>query len=352
MYLTERKRNTGLWPPAAADSAKLPALSPRAGSGLESQELPLSLNHLPPFPAVALRALQLASDANTRLRELHEVIRTDPAFSSELLRIANSPLYGIRVEIKNTLQATMLLGFDRVKALALTIGLRTYLGHCLEMPALRACWRHSLASAILAEELAPLDFLAGDLEPGGCSAPADMVLSQVDPGASRSRISKYALNVDPYALPDKGEAYTAAILHDVGRLSLAVLRSQEYASVLERTENAPRDLLQCERELFGMDHCQAGRALALAWNFPKNIVEVITRHHEALEPGGRNLLALVQFSCRLADALGFCVGYSPDSPTYEALCGRMSAAARRYFGSDADQTAFRLACRINKIESV
>jgi HD-like signal output (HDOD) protein len=78
-------------------------LSPEPRTGLEHLEAPLSLNHLPPFPAVALRALQLASDGNTRLRELHEVIRTDPAFSSELLRIANSPLYGIRVEIKNTL---------------------------------------------------------------------------------------------------------------------------------------------------------------------------------------------------------------------------------------------------------
>jgi HD-like signal output (HDOD) protein len=342
----------GFWPPVAPDGAKPPVWSPQPGNGLERLESPLSLNHLPPFPAVALRALQLASDANTRLRELHEVIRTDPAFSSELLRIANSPLYGIRVEIKNTLQATMLLGFDRVRAVALTLGLRTYLGHCLEVPALRACWRHSLAAAILAEELAPLDFLAGDPEACGGFAPAGMVLSQTDCGASRSHISKCALNVDPHALPDKGAAYTAAIVHDVGRLSLAVLRSQEYASVLERTEDEPRDLLQCERELFGMDHCQAGRALALAWNFPKDIVEVIARHHEAMEPGGRNLLAVVQFSCLMADALGFRVGCSPHAPTYEALYERLSAAARHHFGADADQAAFRLACKINKIESV
>jgi HD-like signal output (HDOD) protein len=327
-------------------------LSPEPRTGLEHLEAPLSLNHLPPFPAVALRALQLASDGNTRLRELHEVIRTDPAFSSELLRIANSPLYGIRVEIKNTLQATMLLGFDRVRSVALTIGLRTYLGHCLEIPALRACWRHSLATAMLAEELAPLDFLAGDPKPSGCSPLAGMAFGQGNPDAMRSQVSKYALNVDPEALPDKGAAYTAAIVHDVGRLSLAVLRSQEYASALERTEAEPRDLLQCERELFGMDHCQAGRALASAWNFPPKNVEVIARHHEAMEPGGRNLLAVVQFSCLMADALGFRVGYSPDSPTYEALYECLSAAARHHFGADADQAAFMLACKINKIESV
>src|SRR5271166_5345944 len=79
----------------------------------------LRLVDLPPFPAIAIRALQLVSNSETRLSELHDLICTDPAFAAEILRLVNSPLYGIRTEITSTLQAAMLLGFERVKGVAL-----------------------------------------------------------------------------------------------------------------------------------------------------------------------------------------------------------------------------------------
>ena len=113
---------------------------------------------LPPFPTVAIKALQIASNGSGRLRELHDTICTDQVFSGELLRLANSPLYGIRTAILSTLQASILLGYERLKALILTIGIRVYFTNVLTIPVLRVCWRHSLACAIVAEDLAVASF--------------------------------------------------------------------------------------------------------------------------------------------------------------------------------------------------
>lgn len=182
---------------------------------------------LPPFPAVAIRALQLVSQSETRLSELHDLISADPAFAVEILRLANSPLYGIRVEIVSTVQATILLGFERVKGLALTIAMRAYIEDLLHVPALRASWRHSLACAAAAEELAAASSM------------------------------------------DKDSAYTGALIHDIGRLALAVMQPDSYNQLFQNTTGTPESVLQKERESFGADHCEAGRLLTTSWNLPR-----------------------------------------------------------------------------------
>ena len=61
--------------------------------------MPLALRSIPPFPAVAIQLLRTASNEFARLRELSDLIRTDTAFSGEILRTANSSLYGLRTDI-------------------------------------------------------------------------------------------------------------------------------------------------------------------------------------------------------------------------------------------------------------
>src|ERR1700722_4322995 len=117
-------------------------------SGVEMAAKPWALINLPPFPAVAARVMQLLSQDSSGLKELAGVIRTDVAFSSELLTLANCPLFATSAEIKTVLHAAALLGLNRVKGIAMTISLRSYLTDSLRMPALLACWRHSLACAI------------------------------------------------------------------------------------------------------------------------------------------------------------------------------------------------------------
>src|SRR5579863_1512018 len=71
------------------------------------------------------------------------------------------------------------------------------------------------------------------------------------------------------------------------------------------THNSSAEILQEERNLFGMDHCHAGRLMVSAWNLPEDFIDIVSRHHEVRGVGKFNPLGLVNLSCRMTDALGF-----------------------------------------------
>jgi hypothetical protein len=150
---------------------------------------------------------------------------------------------------------------------------------------------------------------------------------------------------------DKDVAYTAGILHDLGRLALAVLQPKQYANFLKSTKTKPCDVLAAEQELFGMDHCRAGRALIEAWRLPPELSEIAFQHHEPIWGPGADIVAAVRFGCRMADALGFEAARSIDPPTYEQLVGDLPEQERQHFGPTRDQYVAQIAHKIDSIES-
>jgi putative nucleotidyltransferase with HDIG domain len=268
----------------------------------------LKLVDLPPFPAVAIRALQLVSQSETRLSELHDLISADPAFAAEILRLANSPLYGIRVEITSTVQATILLGFERVKGLALTIAMRAYIANLLHIAALRASWRHSLACAAIVEDIAAASSI------------------------------------------DKDAAYTGALIHDIGRLALAVMQPDVYNQLFQSAKGTREFILQRERELFGVDHCEAGRVMTTGWKLPEVFVAITSNHHASPNDGPLDLTGLVGLGCKLADALGFEFMPSTDCESYQMLIGQLPEPVRAQLPEDPNEVASRITDKINCIE--
>jgi len=109
---------------------------------------------LPAFPESALHVLNLVNEDNVSMRHLTDVISSDPALSCEVLIIANSALLAQRHPVTSILQATVLLGTRTLKGVCLTVAVRAYLGKAMNYPSLRAIWRHSLACALIAEQLA------------------------------------------------------------------------------------------------------------------------------------------------------------------------------------------------------
>ena len=273
-----------------------------------NSEKPWGLINLPPFPAVALKLLRLIDKDEVGIHKLANLIRADVALSTEILTIANSALFASRTEITGILQATVLLGLQRVKALAVTVGMRVYLTDSMKIPALLACWRHSLACALLAEELALGNFM------------------------------------------DKDSVYTAGLIHDIGRLALAVIQPAQYAHFLTNTEVYPCDVLKQERELFGIDHCQAGRWLVEAWKLPGSFADVTAHHHAEPKNEESEVVGLVRHACRLADALGFAAARSLDARSYQELLERLSARERRQLPLDQEALALKIATKINAME--
>jgi putative nucleotidyltransferase with HDIG domain len=271
---------------------------------------PWALIHLPPFPPLALRIMRMVARTDVSMKELSDLISADQVFSSEILTIANSPLYSSSREITSILQATTLLGLERMKGLAVTVGVRAYLGDWLSLPALRACWRHSIACALIAEKLAAAAYMDGDT------------------------------------------AYTAALIHDIGRLGLAALQPAQYSSFLHATGQTPCDVLQREQELFGMNHCDAGQNLVKAWNLPVELEGVVSQHHEPCKWTDDSILCIVHLSCLMADSLGFASAHGLNPVSYEQLLSEIPVKERSRFPQTAGEMAFQIAKQINAIESI
>jgi HD-like signal output (HDOD) protein len=277
-------------------------------NAMQPAELAWQPDNLPPFPAVALKALNLMGGKDTSLPELCTLIRSDPAFSTAVLKIANSPLVAFSRDITNVLQASMLLGFQRLRGIVMTVGLKAYLKDPFT-PLLHSCWRHSVACAMIAERIA---------KSTGC---------------------------------DKDFAFTAGVMHDIGRIALAVTKTQPYARVIEAGADRPHDLLQTEWELCGIDHCQAGRSLVTAWNLPHFFLEVTSSHHEPAAHS-RGPASVLRTSCLLADCLGFGVVEYRAPGSYAKILADLPDPSRTSLPPDARQLASEIASEINVIETV
>ena len=266
-----------------------------------------AVDDLPPFPAIALRALNLMAGCDTSLPVLCDLIRSDPAFSAAILRLANSPLIGFPKQITSILQASMLLGFRRLKSVVITIGLKAYLENSYSA-VLHACWRHSVACAFLAER---------------CSHAAHV---------------------------DKDSAHTAGILHDIGRVALAASMPNSYAHVVEGEANTANDLLQREQDLCGIDHCEAGRTLVHAWGLPAQFVDVTLRHHDSsfVSDGA---VSVLRPSCVLADVLGFSLVRYRGLRSYGEVLGEFPEPARPSFPDNPRELVTSVKREIEMLES-
>src|SRR5580658_8633662 len=95
-------------------------ITPRLARG---PEIPWALRDLPAYRPVARKLMMLADQADVCLTSIEQVLRTDAAFTADVLRLANSPLIGSRGPILSVMQAVMMLGLERVRALATTLAI-------------------------------------------------------------------------------------------------------------------------------------------------------------------------------------------------------------------------------------
>ena len=233
-----------------------------------SEDCPLkdiSLASIPAFPAVALRVLDLVSQDDADFVLLVREISSDATLSAQVLRLANSALF--RYEVSTIQQAVMLLGAQRVQSLVMSVAMRNYSRAALRTEAFQRCWQHTIATAVLSREIAAA---AG--------------------------------------APEPERAYSLGLLHDIGRLGLLVAWPDDYELMLRKADRNVASLVELERQLFTMDHCELGRRLIEQWKLPHEFCVVAGRHHD--RPSGAtelDSLRISHLSCRLADALEFWV---------------------------------------------
>ena len=147
-------------------------------------------SNLPSLPAVALQVLRLCQSDDLDLGQIAKVITNDPALSAKMLRLVNSPSYGLRQQVRTISHALALLGVNAVRTLALSFSLAADMrGKKQAGIDLQIYWKRSVLAAVAARELATATGLAAVKE----------------------------------------EAFLAALLQDIGRLALARVAPEIYA---------------------------------------------------------------------------------------------------------------------------
>jgi len=221
------------------------------------------LSRLPNLRPACLKLLSVNIDSPTALSEFEAAFKLDAALATDLLITANSPLFGVRVQVQSIRHAVAMLGLERVRSLALTISLQGYARSTRWSSSIQTLWRHSIATAVIAEALG---------------------------------------SVDDKQVP---LLYTAGLTHDVGRLALFQISPEAYQQVLSREFSGIEEFLELERFLFECSHDDAGAFLAMAWGFPIGLCDCIRFHHWDIASHAGQLFELVGVACRLADVLGY-----------------------------------------------
>lgn len=209
-----------------------------------------ALARLPTVPAIVLRLVEALADPEVPLQELANIIKSDPAITSRLVKAANSAMYAGMSKADTLDRCILRLGRNAVGCLALSFSLSDVV--CRSGPheeRLRETWLQSVIQATAMEYL-----------------------------AKRLRVG------------DSSLAFVAGLLLDIGKLALIHAHGKDYVPLLAEARAGERTLQSLERELLGTDHAAISGELMRRWQFPDNLTH-LALHHELdgaeLEPFGR-----------------------------------------------------------------
>ncbi len=201
--------------------------------------------NLPTIPAMLGQVLRLIEKEDASAKELVNLIEHDQALTGKMLRLANSAFFGQARRVATIPRAVMLLGFSTVRNLALGVKVWDTLAAGLAPGRIEELWAHAVVVAI-ATKVLTAKLCAGD--------------------------------------PD--EAFTAGLLHDVGRIVLAGRFGDAYWRAIADVDPDQR-IEAVEQASFGVDHGEVGGWLLEAWGLPPPIVDAARLHHAPLERAGR-----------------------------------------------------------------
>jgi len=223
-----------------------------------------------PLPPIAAQVLQIAEGDHFSAHELAQAISSDPALTARVLKVANSAFYGFPRRITTVRDAVVLLGFRQIRAVALAACAIRALPAEENIDA-QQFWQQAITVGMLAEMLARTERAHQDT------------------------------------------AFTAGVLHNIGRLALDQVRPAVFAQILERAVNTGRPVHDVEREMLGFTDAELGGALALRWRFPADLALAIARHADPLDSlcDPSSLAATVIRARSTAVALGVADGVEP-----------------------------------------
>lgn len=222
---------------------------------------------LPTLPGVVAQLCAMVDSPDTSASDIANLISKDQVLAARILKLVNSAFYGFPGRISSVSQAYVLLGFNVVKGLSVSVSVFDLMKGGLE-----DLWRHSLACSTVAGHVA-------------------RALGEQDPE----------------------EIAVAALLHDIGKVAIWTKFPEEMEKVISQLQATNKSLIELEEEFLGITHVEVSGLLAEKWNLPENLREPITCHHQ---PWRSKKHTKRTYMVHLANIIAIGMGYSFSKDTY------------------------------------
>ena len=268
----------------------------------EIKAIAATMERLPSLPALYHQIIQVLHSSDVSMKKVGDIISMDIAMTAKVMQIVNSAYFGLRREITTPAEAVVYMGLEQIKALVLSLHIFSQaeiVGFSPEF--LRDLWEHSFLTGLCARAIAHA-------------------------------------HSDDHALADA--AFTAGVLHDIGKIVLASNYTDAYTEVLASARIDHRQLFEVERDQFRVAHTEIGAYLLSIWGLPEKIVEAVMFHHTPRQCADErfSVLAAVHIANHFCARAVFGdqglrtmldlaylerVGLADDVPALEAICGQI-----------------------------
>ena len=207
------------------------------------------LGEIATLPEVTVRIIKIVENPKSTARDLHDVIKNDPALSTRLLKVVNSAFYGLPGQIGSVDRAIVLLGLSAVKNISIAASMTHMFnaGQTTEGFSGTEVWRHSVAVGVACRMLS----------------------------AAQGK-------------PNVEESFLTGLIHDLGLLVERQVFGKKLGEVISRHRAEGGDFCQIERDVIGADHQAFGMALATKWRFPMPLCTAIGYHHRPMDLAAAN----------------------------------------------------------------
>lgn len=223
-------------------------------SNADLQRMVSEIKSLPVLPAVYLELVEVLQQPETSLDRIGAIVGKDIGVTAKLLQLVNSAFLGLARDIKTPEQAVSYIGINTVRSLVLTIHVFSQFDQ-QRTPhlTLTTLWTHCIRVGTLSKQIAQIE------------------------GLDRS---------------EQENAYTAGLLHDIGKLILATGLPDLYQQMFQQMQARKQSQYEAEREVFGATHAEVGAYLMGLWGLPNSVVEAIAFHHMPEQLPGSQFCAL------------------------------------------------------------
>jgi len=201
------------------------------------------IDSMPSLSITVSKILEVTKNPQVTAKDLNKVISLDPVLVGKVLKLVNSAYYGLSNKVTSLVTAIIMLGINTIKNLALSTAVLGNMrkGSSFKTLNVDGFWRHSI----------------------GVGATSKLIATKIGIPAIR-----------------REEFFIGGLLHDIGKIPLNVIFEEEYLRAIQQADMHKTELIEMEKELIGITHCEVGKLIGEKWRLTDETYECILYHHD------------------------------------------------------------------------